>query len=159
METISKVTAYNKLLKIKEKNTVEDIDRYFKLMLGKDYIPAEVIILINKHYPIPQFETFNYIYSKRRKSSLFKTLINENSTSDEMVLALSSFITQVCIRIKELSEEDKIYFSNLMNVSEITTAINEYLTEGKTENLEKQFFSVRATLKSLFKLEKRDIKK
>lgn len=155
METISRATAYNRLLKIKEKNKVENIDDYFKLMLGKDYIPAEVIILINQHYPIPQFETFNYIYSKRRKSSLFRTLVNEDSSPDEMVLALSSFITQVCIRIKELSNEDKIYFSNLMNVSEITKAIDEYLTKGESENLKKQFFSVRATLKSLFKLEKR----
>ena len=154
MEPISKVTAYNRLLKIKEKGKVEDIDKYFKLMLGKDYVPAEVIILINEHYPIPQLETFNYIYSKRRKSSLFRTLINEDSTPDEMVLGLSSFITQVCIRIKNLSPEDKIYFSNLMSVSEITSAISEYLTEGKTENLRDQFMSVRATLKSLFNLEK-----
>lgn len=156
METIGRATAYNKLLKIKEKGKVEDIDRYFKLMLGKDYIPAEVIILINEYYPIPQLETFNYIYMKRRKSSLFRTLINENSSSDEMVLALSSFITQVCIRLKYLSSEDKIYFANLMNVSEITNAIDKYLTKGETEDLEKQFFSVRSTLKSLFKLEKKE---
>lgn len=156
METIGRATAYNKLLKIKEKGKVPDIDKYFKLMLGKDYIPAEVIILINEHYPIPQLETFNYIYSKRRKSSLFRTLINENSSFDEMALSLSSFITQVCIRLKYLSDEDKIYFANLMNASEITTALNEYLTEGKTENLKKQFFSVRETLKSLFKLEKHE---
>lgn len=156
METIGRATAYNKLLKIKEKGKVKDIDKYFKLMLGKDYIPAEVIVLINEHYPIPQLETFNYIYSKRRKSSLFKTLINENSTSDDMALALSSFITQVCIRLKYLSDEDKTYFANLMNVSEITTALNEYLSEGETENLEKQFFSIRSTLKSLFRLEKKE---
>lgn len=156
METIGRATAYNKLLKIKEKGKVKDIDKYFKLMLGKDYIPAEVIILINEHYPIPQLETFNYIYSKRRKSSLFKTLINENSNSDEMALALSSFITQVCIRFQYLSDEDKTYFANLMNVSEITNALNEYLTQGEKENLEKQFFSIRSTLKSLFKLEKKE---
>lgn len=156
METIGRATAYNKLLKIKEKGKVKDIDRYFKLMLGKDYIPAEVIVLINEHYPIPQLETFNYIYSKRRKSSLFKTLINENSTSDDMALALSSFITQVCIRLKYLSDEDKTYFANLMNVSEITTALNKYLSEGETEDLEKQFFSIRSTLKSLFRLEKKE---
>lgn len=152
MKTLDKSTTYNKLFEINKKHNI-DVSKYVEMVAGKSYIPAEVIVFINRYSPIPQLETYNAIYNRRKTNPLYKNLVNENASPDDMALGLSSLLTQVFIRMKTLSESEKIEFSGLMNVSQITEVLSHYSSTGDTEPLRETFLMIRDTIKHLFKKE------
>lgn len=149
MKTLDKSMTYNKLFEISKKHNI-DVSKYVEMVAGKSHIPADVIIFINKYSPLPQLETYNAIYSRRKTNPLYKNLVNENASPDDMALGLSSLLTQVFIRMKKLDESEKVEFAKLMNVGQITEVLNKYSTEGDTESLREIFLMIRDTIKHLF---------
>lgn len=150
MKTLDKSMTYNKLFEISKKHNI-DVSKYVEMVAGKSHIPAEVIVFINRYSPIPQLETYNAIYSRRKTNPLYKNLVNENASPDDMALGLSSLLTQVFIRMKTLeSESDKIEFAGLMNVNQITEVLRHYCITGDVEPLRETFLMIRDTIKHLF---------
>lgn len=151
MKLLDKSTAYAKLFDIKENYSV-DISKYIKEMAGNETIPYEVVIFINKYYPLPHLETYNRIYEKRSKNPLYKTLVNENSSPEEQSVALSSFLTQIMITGKSLSESDRRQYYNIMSVDLIAEALGSYAS-GNSEKLTNTFMMVRDMFKNLYRKE------
>lgn len=150
MKTLDKSTTYKKLFEIRDKNNI-DISKYVEMVAGKSVIPADVIVFINKYSPLPQLETYNVIYSRRKTSPLYKNLVNENASLDDMALGLSSLLTQIFIRMKTLeSKEEKVEFAEFMSVNQIVEALKNYSTNGDEESLRETFLMVRDTIKHLF---------
>ena len=149
MKTLDKSTTYSKLFEIRDKNKI-DITKYIEMVAGKSYIPSEVIVFINKYNPLPQLETYNAIYKRRRTNPLYKNLVNEKASPDDMALGLSSLLTQIFIRMKKLTNEEKKEFSEIMNVKQITDVLNKYSLYGNTDELKEVFLMIRDTIKHLF---------
>lgn len=149
MKTLDKSTTYRKLFEIRDSHNI-DISKYVEMVAGKSVIPADVIVFINKYSPLPQLETYNAIYSRRKTNPLYKNLVNENASPDDMALGLSSLLTQIFIRMKRLEESEKREFAELMNVDQITRVLNDYSINGNEEPLRETFLMVRDTIKHLF---------
>jgi len=154
MKTINKTSVYAKLLDIKENKEV-DTSKYVREMVGSDTVPFNVLVFINKHYPIEQLAVYNKIYESRRNNPLYKNLVNENLPIEEMAISLSSFLTHTLIKsketIKEGREEDGFEYLNITNSEEITNALHEYAKTGETDKLVETFLSIREVFKNLYK--------
>lgn len=149
MKTLDKSTTYKKLFEIRDNYNI-DISKYVEMVTGKSVIPADVIVFINKYSPLPQLETYNAIYSRRKTNPLYKNLVNENASPDDMALGLSSLLTQIFIRMKRLEESEKREFAELMNVDQITRVLNDYSMNRNEEPLRETFLMIRDTIKHLF---------
>lgn len=148
IKSLTKSDIYSKLINIRPKD--KDANKYLSMMVGTDSIPYEVLVYVNRFDPIPQLETYNRIYERRRKNPLYKNLVNENLPDIEKAIALSSLLTQSFIRMKELNEEERIEYSDIMNISVITDALSRYSVLGDTEYLTEIFLLVRDVFKKLF---------
>ena len=153
MKPITKPKVYMALNYIKENHDI-NVTPYIHKTADSDNIPAEVIVFINKYLPIEQFYTYNKVYENRRKNPLYKNLVNENATNEEMAIALSSLVTQIMIRNKELVKEsrtdDTKQFFNAMNTQVILNALRDYAI-GRPEELVETFNSTREVFKKLYK--------
>lgn len=149
MKTLDKSTTYRKLFEIRDNYNI-DISKYIEKVAGKSIIPADVIVFINKYSPLPQLETYNAIYSRRKTNPLYKNLVNENASPDDVALGLSSLLTQIFIRMKKLDESEKRDFAELMNVNQITKVLNNYSMNGDIDSLRETFLMIRDTIKHLF---------
>lgn len=153
MKPITKPKVYMALNYIKENHDI-NVTPYIHKTADSDNIPAEVIVFINKYLPIEQFYTYNKVYENRRKNPLYKNLVNENATNEEMAIALSSLVTQIMIHNKELVKEsrtdDTKQFFNAMNTQVILNALRDYAI-GRPEKLVETFNSTREVFKKLYK--------
>lgn len=151
MRLLDKSTAYAKLFSIKENHQV-DISKYIKEMAGNDSIPYDVIVFINRYSPLPHFETYNRIYEKRSKNPLYKTLVTENSSIEEKAIALSSFLTQIMISSKSLTNEDRHMYHDIIDTKSIIESLQSYVS-GDNDKLNETFLMVRDIFKNLYKKE------
>ena len=153
MKQLDKSMTYNLLFKIRDTQGI-DIKKYITMMAGNNTIPVEVLVFINRYNPLPQLKVYNEIYAKRRKSDLYKNLVNENLDYDTMALALSSLLTRITIELKYLDkDEDKHDFCKLMNVKDITEAISAYLIDKDKDAIKELFLAIRQIFKELYKNE------
>lgn len=151
MRLLDKSTAYAKLLDIKQEHQI-DVSKYIKEMAGNKTIPYEVVVFINKYSPLPHLEIYNRIYEKRTKNPLYKTLVNENSSTEERAIALSSLLTQIMISSKSLTNEDRMLYHNIIDTSSIIKALESY-TNGDSSKLDETFLAIRSIFKNLYKKE------
>lgn len=148
MKGVDKAYAYAKLYSIKEEHNV-DVSKYMKVLAESDSIPYEVIIFINKYYPIPQLATYNNIYEKRHNNPLYKNLVNESLPDEEKAVALASLLTRAFISAKMLEEQYRKEFSDIMHVELICEALCEY-SNGDAKKLNEVFFMIRDLMKKLY---------
>lgn len=147
MERLTKRAAYQKLFAIKAQG--EDISEMLKETAKNEAVPYEVIVYINKHLPLPVLETYNHIYRNRRKNPLYKSLVNESASPEEQAIALSSFVTQIMIRGKSLTEKEKSEHMETMQLKGVLRAL-EAFSDGDYKTLRETFMSVRDVFKRLF---------
>ena len=87
------------------------------------------------------------------KSPLYKNLVNENASDEDQAIALSSLLTQTLIHTKQLvkenNEDDVQEYADIMNVSAITEALNDYVN-GDSTKLNETFLEVRNVVKTLY---------
>lgn len=146
---IDKSLIYSKLFDIQDNYNI-DISKYIEMIAGSESIPSDILIFINKYYPISQLETYNQIYNRRNSSPLYKNLVNENLPLEERAIALTSLLTQVMIAGKSFTDNDeKLWYYDLMNVKLISDAIYNY-SIGNDENLNNVFNMIRDVFKKLF---------
>lgn len=158
MKTLNKNSAYAYLNRIKNESNGEiNVSPYFQRVANSETVPYEVLVFINKHIGLPQLYTYNEIYRRRhgnKKNPLYKNLMNENLADEEKATALCSLLTQTFIHIRELTKEGKgediQEYANIMNVKEITEALNEF-ADGDTNKLNEVFMDVRNILRHLYK--------
>jgi len=153
MKTINKNSAYAYLNRIKtESNGKINVSHMMHKVAENTEVPTEVLIFINRHIGLPQLFTYNEIYDRRRTSPLYKNLVNENLDDENKAIALSSLLTQTFIHSKQLVNEgkrsDAIEYAEIMNVSTITEALNEYAA-GDPKKLNEVFQDVRKVFKYL----------
>lgn len=148
MKPLTKGDVYSKLISIEEKNNI-DVSNYINEIVRSKSIPYSALIFINRYSPIDMLETYNIIYSKRRKNPLYKNLVNENLPVQEQAIALSSLLTQSLIGMKSLNETDKKLQSTVMNISLISEALHEY-SLGDSSKLEETFSMIREVFKKLY---------
>lgn len=153
MKAIDKNRAYAYLNQIKtESNGKINVSRMMHKVAESTEVPTEVLIFINRHIGLPQLFTYNEIYDRRRNNPLYKNLVNENLDDENKAIALSSLLTQTFIHSKQLVNEgkrsDAIEYAEIMNVKEITEALNEYAA-GNPKKLNEVFQDVRKVFKYL----------
>ena len=149
---MDKQSAYVKLFEIKKKNRVNITEQLKKLAVG-DSIPYDVICFINRYLPIEYLETYNHIYKNRRKNPLYKNLVNENLSSVDQAIALSSLLTQTLIHSKNLNKkgmkESAREHLSVMNTDEVVSALKGYMN-GNEKHLNEVFLMVRDVFKNLY---------
>lgn len=150
LETLSKSSAYSKLIEIGNSNKDVDVSKYISEMVGSDSVPFDVLVFINKYIPIPQLETYNSIYWKRRKNPLYRNMVNESLPPIDKALALSSFMTRAIITMKDLPESNRQEYADIMNIPIISEAISRYTNYGDSDTLEEVFMMVRDVFKKLY---------
>lgn len=149
LKYLTKSSAYEILLNIK--NSGDDTaNKYLAMMVGSQKVPYDVVAYINRYKSLPQLETYNRIYERRRKNPLYHNLVNESSSDIDKALALSSLITQSLIRMKELDDNDKKVYADIMNIPIISSAITKYTMYGDSSDLNDVFMMVREIFKRLF---------
>ena len=152
MKPITKSKVYADLKYIKEERGI-DIKDQLKLVALNESVPIETIIFINKYKPVEQLYTYNKIYENRRKNPLYKNIVNENASTPDKAIALSSLITQTLIHNKELIKENKNVdasdFMNLMDLSDVFEALSLY-SKGDDSKLLEVFNGVRSIFKRLY---------
>lgn len=144
---INKAYIYEKLDKIhKDKNI--DVQNYIDLMVGKDEIPYEVVVFINKHEPIEKFATYNAIHNKRRESRLFRNIMNTTLPVEEKAIILSSLLTQSLIGIKHSDNKEDII--DALNVDMLFKALEKYIYDEDIDAVNDTFDIYQVIFKTLF---------
>ena len=147
---IDKGFVINSLSQLKKAGV--DVTEYWGKSITSESVNMDSVYFINKHRPIPQFETLNYMYKQRNKGNkLFSWFMKENSTPDEMALALNSYVTRVIISSKYLSETDTREYAGIMMVESVLESLTSYISDGKTEQLTGAFTAIRDMLKEMFR--------
>lgn len=149
MRSLDKSYIYSKLSEIKENYKV-DTTKYLRETVSSSTIPYSTIVFINKYYPIPHLATYNKIHERRKNNPLYRNLMNENASIENMALALSSVLTQSLIHGKTLSDEDRKEYYSLMNTDLICESLTDYTINGNTEKLRNTFLEIRNVMKTLF---------
>lgn len=146
---IDKSFIYEQLNKIHKEKHI-DVAPYFALMVGKNEIPYEVVVFINKHTPIDSLSTYNKIYEKRKRSPLFKNIIDEELPIEEKAIVLSSLLTQSLIGIKHADKEFRDAILDTMNVNIILDAISQYMNDENEEIIQEVSKMYCTIFKALF---------
>ena len=148
MNEINKAFIYEQLDIIHKEKKI-DITPWVSKMVGKSEIPYEVIVFVNKHLPINKFNTYNQIYNKRRKSPLFRNIIDENLPVEEQAIVLSSLLSQSLIGIKH-SKQEKESIIDAINADIILEALSKYIYENNTSIITEVFSVFQTIFKALF---------
>ena len=152
MRTIDKSYAYATLREIKDSKGI-DVSKYVREVASNDSVPYSTIIFMNRHKGLPQLATYNKIYERRRSNPLYKNLVNEKLPIEDKAIALSSFMTQTLIHMKELrnnNQYDEMFdYAEIMNLGLVANALEEYGV-GDTNPLNEAFDQVRQMFKMLF---------
>ena len=152
MRTIDKSYAYATLREIKDSKGI-DVSKYVREVASNDSVPYSTIIFMNRHKGFPQLDTYNKIYERRRSNPLYKNLVNEKLPIEDKAIALSSFMTQTLIHMKELrnnNQYDEMFdYAEIMNLGLVANALEEYGV-GDTNPLNEAFDQVRQMFKMLF---------
>lgn len=149
MNTINKAYIYEQLNTI-HRNKHIDIQPYIDLMIGKEEIPYEVVVFINKHIPIDKLTTYNNIYEKRKKNRLFRNIVNDNLPVEERAIVLSSLLNQSLIGIKHSNKEDKNSIIDAVNIDLIFRALEKYIYENDENIINEVFDTFQLIFKTLF---------
>lgn len=153
MKPISIQDACNLLYDIGENENI-NVEKYIEDINRCDCVPVNVLIFINKYRPVDQLATYNHIYNTRRKNPLYRNLVNESLPIEEKAIALSSYVTQMLIKSKELKrdgrEEDSKDYLKISNIDIVTNALNEYANNDNEELLVRVFMMIRDVFKNIF---------
>lgn len=149
MEQINKAYIYERLAAIQNEKHI-NTQPYIDMMIGQEEIPYKVVVFINRHAPIENFRTYNSIYDKRRKSPLFRNLLNANLPIEEKAIVLSSLLSQSLISMKHAKEEHKDAFIDTVNIDLIFKALSKYMYENDTNIIDETFETFHIIFKTLF---------
>ena len=125
--TLTKKEILLMLDEIKIKHNL-DIDEYINEVILKD-IPSKTLQFINLYMPLKDLGVFNLIYSKRRKTPLFRNFKLGNIDNYEQAVCLGSLLTQMLCYIKT-TKDDIVRHSHIIGINSIIDAINELVNTG-----------------------------
>ncbi len=124
-----------------------DVQPYINMMIGKNEIPYEVIVFVNKHIPIESLSTYNAIYNKRKNSPLFRNIVNPELPIEEKAIVLSSLLTQSLIGAKHAKKEN---FIDSVNVEIIFKALQKYIYDNDENAVNDSFEVYQIIFQTLF---------
>ena len=129
-----------------EDSGVSGINQYIRQLMGAKDIPLEVLkfIAANRGMEIANFyEILRKSYNNKR-SPLYYNILNEGDNIDEVLIILSSLLTQIFLHCKKI--EDKDLFLKEVRATEITAAITKYTEEADPQICFKLLKAIRADL-------------
>ena len=112
---------------IKDKHNI-NVDKYISEVIAKD-IPSNTLQFINLYIPLKDLGVFNLIYSKRRKTPLYRNFKLGNIDDYEQAVCLGSLLTQMLCYIKT-TKDDVVKHSQIIGVNSIIDATNEFVNTG-----------------------------
>ena len=115
---------------IKTTNNV-DINTYIDDVLNND-IPMNALRFINLYIPLKELGVFNLIYSKRRKTPLFKNFTKRNINDYEKTICLGSLLTQMLCYVK-VTNDNIVDQSQIIGAISILNALQNFLSTGSFE--------------------------
>lgn len=146
---ISKNDCLSLLVKL-EDNGVQDINRYIRTLMASKDIPFEVIKFISEHQGI-EATTFYEILRKNynlKKTPLYYNIVSEKSDISEVLVTLSSFLTQIFLHCRHMEEEGKKsevdLFLKEVRAEEVSKVLHQYCIDGLAENCIKLLKIIRA---------------
>ena len=146
---ITKAYIYEQLTNIHRSENI-DIQPYIDLMIGRDDIPYEVIVFVNKHVPLPIFSVYNSIYDKRKKSRLYRNILNNALITEEKAIVLSSILTQVLIDKKHNRSKHVEYLNEGVDCDMIIDALQSYMYDNDDTKVLKAFEVLQTIFRALF---------
>lgn len=145
---MNKLRCYDYLSKIKD--TGVSITEHLERVVGDESVPLDTLVFIDSYFPLDSVQTYRDIHEKRYNNPLYKNLVNENSSSEDRAVALSSLMTRIMIRMTRMDEKRRKEYASEMHVREISDALNEYSYNKNSDKLNEVFNNTRSILKKLF---------
>ena len=128
-----------------------DVECYIDDVLQND-IPIDALRFINKHKPLKDLGVFNLIYSKRRKTPLYKNFKKGNIDDYEQAVCLGSLMTQMLCYIKT-THDDVVKHSQLIGMNTIMHALYDFSNTGSFTSINKAYNQLSQLFKELFDFE------
>lgn len=106
-----------------------NIDKEIKKLLLSKEIPLEIIKFIadNRGIEVMNFYEMLRKSHNKKKSPLYTNIVREQEDIQEVVITLSSLLTQIALYGAKL--EDPTEFYKTVRANEITEILNKYYTE------------------------------
>lgn len=125
-----------------------NINAYVDEVIEKD-IPSNALKFINLYKPLKDLGVFNLIYSKRRKTPLYRNFKIGTVDNYEQVVCLGSLLTQMLCYIKT-TQDDVVKHSEIVGASSLIEAINEFINTGKFDKVNKVYLEFSNLFNELF---------
>lgn len=108
------------------KNNGVLVDDKITQVLTSTGVPVEVLRFISKEKKLDIIEFYNYLRacSNKKKSTLYKNIVKEISTPDEVLTTLGALQLQILLYSNKL--ENKITFYRQSRAKEINQVLNNY---------------------------------
>lgn len=121
---ISKNDCMSLLVKLEDKGI--DINSMMKTLIMSKETPIEVLKFIfdNQGFEVGQFYEMLRRRYNQKKSPLYGNILKENIETEEVVLTLNCFLTQILLYAKKLDAPAQFYKD--ARAQEISGALNEY---------------------------------
>lgn len=126
---ISKQECYKILLEMR--NEGNNVNEYLNILAGKPKVPSEVIKFINENRNLEVTAFYEKLRSKynKKRSKLYKTLVDEGNPPENYVKTLSSFITQALIAGESLDDVKRIGFYRSLKLKECAASLYGYFED------------------------------
>lgn len=129
-----------------EDRGVADINKYIRQLMSSKEIPLAVLkfIATNRGIEVANFyEILRNSYNDKR-SKLYYNILNGSDNVNEILITLSSLLTQVFLHCKHI--ENPARFLKEIRASEIARVINEYCINEDPELCIKMLQAIRSDL-------------
>lgn len=142
---LSKNDCMNLLLELEDKG--KEVNSYIRrLMLSKD-VPLEVLKFIVENQGMNAANFYEVLRQKhnKSKSQLYVNLVNEELDDSEVLIVLSSLLTQIFL-YKNKNENISDIFFNEVRLNEILQALENFRQTGNLDLCKKLLRLVRSDL-------------
>lgn len=142
---ITKNDCLSILVELEDKG-VADINKYIRQLMSAKEIPLDVLkfIATNRGIEVANFyEILRKSYNEKH-SKLYYNILNETDNVKEILITLSSLLTQVFLHCKHL--ENSTRFLKEIRADEIAKVINTYCLDENPELCIKMLQAIRSDL-------------
>lgn len=147
---INRIDCYQVLFELK-KNGV-DVEAQLKMLSTSPTVPSSVIKFINENRPMYIREFYETLRKKGNDkcSKLYKNIVKEKQEDAlEAVKTLTSLLTHLMIEAQKIDQRDITSFYTQARASQISTAIQQYFTQGEIQKVFEEIKRIREDIKIL----------
>jgi hypothetical protein len=123
-----------------------DINKYLRQLIVSKEAPIEVLKFISKNRGLDISNFYDMLRKKHneKKSPLYTNIMNELEDGNEVLITLSSLLTQVFLHCKHI--ENPARFLKEIRANEIAKVINAYCIDENPELCIKMLQAIRSDL-------------